>query len=174
MKEIITDHIKRYPLMEAKDLVKLIYQSEFGGGHMITDRRNSFMRLCDEYNSISHMALCQNPRRPGTEDIGGGIIRVDLHSFNTNIYSLSMLNDIFVDSASLIKGSKSRFEDKLYLLIEMSSDGLLPVSHEKLTNYLDFYKKDGYPAVSHSEIYKKAYDPAYRVVCRDLFDKYFN
>ena len=32
MREILIRHWEHYPRMEAQDLVKLIYQSEFGGG----------------------------------------------------------------------------------------------------------------------------------------------
>ena len=36
MKEILLEHFHRYPQMQLQDAVKLLYQSEFGGGHMIT------------------------------------------------------------------------------------------------------------------------------------------
>ena len=36
MKEILLAHLKQYPQMQLQDVVKLLYQSEFGGGHMIT------------------------------------------------------------------------------------------------------------------------------------------
>lgn len=34
-KDIIIEHTKKYPQMQISDLVKLVFQSEFGGGHMI-------------------------------------------------------------------------------------------------------------------------------------------
>ena len=40
MKTILLTHAARYPLMEPRDAVKLIYQNEFGGGHLIRDARN--------------------------------------------------------------------------------------------------------------------------------------
>ena len=33
MKEILLAHLKQYPQMQLQDVVKLLYQSEFGGGH---------------------------------------------------------------------------------------------------------------------------------------------
>jgi hypothetical protein len=33
--------MKRYPEMKLQDVFKLIYQSEFGGGHMIEDKGKS-------------------------------------------------------------------------------------------------------------------------------------
>ena len=37
LKQILISHAARYPLMEPTDAVKLIYQNEFGGGHLIRD-----------------------------------------------------------------------------------------------------------------------------------------
>ena len=45
MKEILLAHLKQYPQMQLQDVVKLLYQSEFGGGHMITSHEKSLERL---------------------------------------------------------------------------------------------------------------------------------
>ena len=37
LKAILIAHAKRYPPMQPQDAVKLIYQNEFGGGHLIRD-----------------------------------------------------------------------------------------------------------------------------------------
>ena len=37
MKEILLEQWKHHPEMEITDAVKLLYQSEFGGGHMVSD-----------------------------------------------------------------------------------------------------------------------------------------
>ena len=37
---ILASHAERYPLMEPTDAVKLIYQNEFGGGHLIRDEES--------------------------------------------------------------------------------------------------------------------------------------
>ena len=39
---------------------------------------------------------------------------------------------------------------------------------EELEDYLTEYQKAGYPMVSHSEQYRKAYRPAYRIVLKRL------
>ena len=45
MREYILEHLKRYPMMEIADMVKLLYQSEFGVGHMIKNPAASLERL---------------------------------------------------------------------------------------------------------------------------------
>ena len=45
MINVIKEHLKCYPNMEINDVAKLIYQSEFGGGHMISDSEMSLKRI---------------------------------------------------------------------------------------------------------------------------------
>ena len=51
MRSILLAHARRYPLMEPRDAVKLIYQSEFGGGHLIRDESACLDFLRREYES---------------------------------------------------------------------------------------------------------------------------
>ena len=37
LENILTLHARRYPAMEAADYIKLLYQSEFGPGHMVAE-----------------------------------------------------------------------------------------------------------------------------------------
>ena len=45
LKAILITLAKRYPLMQPTDAVKLIYQNEFGGGHLIRDEQ-AFLTTC--------------------------------------------------------------------------------------------------------------------------------
>ena len=49
LKRILMEHAARYPLMEAQDAVKLIYQNEFGAAHMIKDEAACRAALYAEY-----------------------------------------------------------------------------------------------------------------------------
>lgn len=49
--EIIRRHLEEYPESEPRDIVKLLYQSCFGCGHMIKDRESAYKMLEAEYNS---------------------------------------------------------------------------------------------------------------------------
>ena len=46
---ILKSHAKRYPLMQPRDAVKLIYQNEFGGGYLIQDEHACLNYLRQEY-----------------------------------------------------------------------------------------------------------------------------
>ncbi|MGN1003224.1 MAG: uridine kinase, partial [Oscillospiraceae bacterium] len=159
--EILTAHAVRYPLMRPKDAVKLLYQQEFGGGHLIADPDDSLRRLCAEYDSLPH-----DPAAPLLEDIGSGLVRVMLTALPVGAYPLEELNEAFVRSAQLHTGSRAAFLQKLELLKELTRRGVFPFSPEALEEYLGRYIASGCPAVSHSPEYRAAYRPAYRVVLR--------
>ena len=54
LSKILLNHAGRYPLMEPTDAVKLIYQNEFGGGHLIRDVDSCLNYLRQEYESVSN------------------------------------------------------------------------------------------------------------------------
>ena len=74
---LVNEHLGRYPDMEPQDIIKLIYQNEFGGGHMIDSFENSFQRLRDECDSLDEKSSFL-----GTEKIGDNLIRVNLTKLN--------------------------------------------------------------------------------------------
>lgn len=163
MTEIIKQHAERYPLMQPQDAVKLLYQSEFGGGHMISSPSASLKRLEEEYAHTPQNDV------PLTESIGGGIVRVNLGALDANGVSVIKLNDAFVRSSAMVKGSISWFTKKLEQLQDMQNRyGIFDFSADELAAYLSQYAERGFPPVSHSDIYRKAYSPAYRVISEEL------
>ena len=52
LKAILIAHAKRYPLMQPQDAVKLIYQNEFGGGHLIRAEEACLNYLRREYADL--------------------------------------------------------------------------------------------------------------------------
>lgn len=163
MKTILLTHAGWYPKMEPRDAVKLLYQSEFSGGHLIRDEAACLRYLRQEYE-----ATPQQPTTPLLEEIGSGIVRVNLTALDHHGYSPEALGRDFIRSAAAVQGSFQAFQNKLTLLTELTEDGLMPFSPEELKDYLEKYAAEGYPPVSHSEAYRAAYHPAYRVVHADF------
>lgn len=172
MKEILLEQWNRYPKMELMDAVKLLYQSEFGGGHMIADPHKSLEFLKEEWSQGKDWERgCERSDSPIYEYIGDGMYRMYLQALEDHI-SPETLNQMFVLSAQHKKGTTESFEKKLELLLECCRSGELPFDEREVTEYLSDYKKQGYPAVSHSPAYKEAYHPAYRVV-EERFVRYY-
>lgn len=159
LKNILKDHARRYPLMQPRDAVKLIYQNEFGGGHLIRDEEACLTYLRREYASVE-----KDLTTPLYENIGNGIVRVNLAAVREE--DLEKLGKIFLDSAAKHKGTRESFLNKLELLRKLTAEGVFLFDSASLASYLSEYEAAGYPAVSHSSQYRNAYHPSYRVVCK--------
>ena len=162
LRAILIAHARRYPLMQPRDAVKLIYQNEFGGGHLIRDEE-----ACLNYLRREYATLEKDPTAPLYEDIGNGIIRVNLAALREE--DLEQLGKAFIDSAAKHKGTLDSFLNKLEVLRKLTSEGVFAFDLDALNAYLSEYKAAGYPAVSHSEQYRQAYTPAYRIIWKAYF-----
>ena len=157
LKQILREHASFYPLMEPIDAVKLIYQNEFGGGHLIRDEAACLNYLRREYASIEKDAAADLYER-----IGNGIVRVNLASLSEEM--LEQLGRAFIRGAAARQGDLSCFLAKLEVLKELTEEGIFSFDPDALDAYLADYAQLGYPAVSHSQRYRDAYKPAYRIV----------
>lgn len=183
MREILLRHFETYPKMQVTDAVKLLYQSEFGGGHMIANPakslnwiKNEWAQMCETGETQVSERIIKNSDAVEAgaevspcgghdvlEDIGGGICRVSLQALADGL-APETLNQMFVKTADRTIGSVENFEKKLELLRELCAEGKTPFDTEELEQYLANYKAEGYPPVSHSEVYREHYHPSYRVV----------
>ena len=149
--------------MGPRDAVKLIYQNEFGGEHLIADPAQSLEGLRAEYAATPH-----DPSVPLWEDIGNGMVRIQLGGLDPLEYPLEALNRDFVRSTELHRGSMNAFFKKLGVLRELTREGAFGFTSEELEGYLGPYIASGCPTVSHSADYRAAYHPAYRLVLRSV------
>ena len=112
MKEILMKHGKAHPEMDVQDAVKLLYQSEFGGGHLIKDEVLSLKRIGTEFEEGRKRKPHHGEVR---ESIGGGLMRLDLDVLSQGL-SPETLNRMFVLTAAGTVGSVTDFECKLDIL----------------------------------------------------------
>lgn len=158
LSRVIRSHAARYPLMEPTDVVKLVYQSVFGGGHLITAPEASLIRL-----SAERAAADTPPGAPFIE-IGCGRARMHLASYSLSALPDALLNRMFVLSAASPTEDLPQFREALDLLITLAKSDTFHFRVDDFSNYLRDYIAFGCPIVSHSESYRRAYRPAYRVV----------
>ena len=158
LSRVLREHAKRYPLMRPCDGVKLVFQNEMGGGHLVNDPSTSLERLQAEWSATLH-----DPSAPLTEDVGNGTVRVALSAVRED--ELEILNDDFVRSARRT-GDQAAFRQKLETLRALARQGVLGFSPAELEDYLTGYLTADCSPVSHSPEYRAVYRPAYRVVDR--------
>ena len=147
--------LRAHPDIEIRDAVKFMYQSEFGGGHMINDEASSLLRLKEELEAVTFSSAV-----PMVEPLGEKTARVNLAAVKGKI-SAETLNRLFVMSANSVAGSLDSFLKKLDILYDFFP------KHD-IDSYLSSYSADGYPAVSHTESYREAYSPSYRVISAEF------
>ncbi len=144
---ILAEHAARYPRMEAQDYGKLLFQHVFGPEHLLTDPDRAILWIAKEQHEVSEA----HP----TEDIGNGLSRIYLDPMWT-LEAFPLLVRLMVRSAAEVHGTREDLEDKLPLL------GDLPVPG--MAEWLAQWKAAGCPAVHHSETYREAYHPHYRLL----------
>lgn len=157
---ILTEQLSRRPAMELQDAAKLIYQNVFGGGHLIADPERARKWLEAE------MSSCRESDEPLLEPIGNGIVRVNLWPASGRL-SPGTLFSMFLRSSEELRGSKEEYEKKLSLLYELGFE------RSAVDAFLKGCRKAGYPPMYHSDAYRAAYAPAYRVV-KEEYARWFD
>ena len=162
--EVLKAHHKKYPYMQIEDVIKLLYQNELGGGHLIKNIDDSLNRLFLEYNSIAHFE-----DKIKLEDIGNNVIRVYLDSYKGD---LNKLNEAFVKSANDIIGSKCNLIKKIEFVKEyIKYNNFFNFEYEEFERFVSMYYSEGLPMMSHSDVYRENYNPHYRVILKSVYEE---
>ena len=152
--QIIAGHRERYPLMRPRDYGKLAYQSEFGAEHLMSDETAVSQRLLEEWNGVPVSTEYRGP-----EDIGGGLCRFYLWDTADKKLATDVLVKLFILTAKKRQGSADGLEKKLSVLEKLPVPGM--------EEWLVQYRAQGCPPVRHSEEYRQAYAPRYRLLKRE-------
>lgn len=158
LEESLKYHFLRYRRMTPQDTVKLIYQSEFGCGHMIADKDSARRYLSLELGNTPRDACI-----PPVEYLGAAAARVNLASTPDGLSERTLFR-IFFESSTMFSGNEKSFESKLGVVFPLIDSGYTTFSRHDYTAYLEKYFREGGGAVHHSLPYSSAYRPAYRVI----------
>ncbi len=156
--EILIFHFNKYPLMKPQDAVKLVYQSAEGCGHLVKNADFAMSMLKNEMENIG----AQTGARI-LEPIGGGYVRLYLAPAKNAGIPLEKIGEIFIESAN--SGIKTEMSTKMEVLKNLAKQGKAPFSEAELAAFLQGYNGE---MLSHSEEYRSAYRPAYRVILQSL------
>ena len=156
MRNILLQESQIHPFAQPQDYIKLIFQSEFGPGHLIADADYSKQRLIDEWNMVKKLPYEEN------QEIGGGYIRLNIKGISS--HQLDDINRAFFNSANEKSGSDKGFMEKIDLFLNMARENLFSFSFETAQDAVNEYLSGGIRPTSHTKIYHSHYTPAYRVV----------
>ena len=106
---------------------------------------------------------------PLAEPLDGQYSRVHLSCLNEGL-TAETLSKLFCASAKKEPGGKEKLQSMLDTAIDMVDSGELPLDKALFTEELYRWSESGYNTVRHSEIFREAYRPAYRVVAKRYAD----
>ncbi len=145
-------HMKTHPALELRDAIKFLYQSCMGNGHLMLDRDAAWNYLVEEWQKTPPSYTV-----PLTESLGNGLCRLSLASCKEMGLSVHTLFALFLRANRLFSPSQATLRT---LLPQLYS--LFPYPHQIAE--IQQYLQDGMPVISHSQTYRTAYAPAYRLV----------
>ncbi len=153
LEKIILEHIQKYPQMTSVDILKLIYQNEFGVGHLISNEEDARLQLKNElYEKLPVLPYF-------VEEIGEKFCRSYLHSLKKSVISFDTFLAMFLNSADVSQGTREGFISKCDEVKELCKENGRDISQD-----LSVWKSSINEPFRHSEIYRRAYRPAYRVM----------
>ncbi len=148
--QIVRDHRARYPLMQPQDYGKLAFQSEYGPKHLAGRIDEVFSALEEECGRLPAYVCPEDP-----EEIGGGFCRVPL-SAGWSEQEKKIFAKLLILTAEECRGSTEGMKKKTDCLLKLQIPGM--------DAWIDRWNRQGYPVVHHSEAYRSAYRPHYRLL----------
>lgn len=160
----IQTHLADYPLAQPRDLVKFCYQRAFGASHFCGGEEQALQSLAAEY-----AALTPDPSAPLTEPLGGGAVRLTLEGAIARGLTPVQLARAFALDAARTPKDDAWFRQALAALEQLAEQSALPAAcGRSMKEFLNLYRSKGCPPLHHSEVYRKAYHPHYRVFAGPL------
>ncbi len=159
-RELLIEHARVYPRMQMGDLFKFLYQSAFGCEHMATSLPRA----------IEYIKKEADGRSGGggrlIDPLDGDYSRVHLEYAKEGLKA-ETLAALFCLSAKAEPCGADALEQKLDVAHELVSQGVLPFSVKEFVEARDTWRAQGYPSLHHSDAFREAYRPAYRVISNE-------
>ena len=157
--EFLTAQCTAYPQLQPEDLLKGLHQSVFGCGHFVDEKAEDYLR--------KELETLEPSEGPEVEPLDGGFCRVHLRYLEKYGLAPRTLFRLFWLSGIEQVGNAAQMEEKLEILLRMASAQRLPVGYGEVRALVEEWRRAGYPACHHSERFRRAYRPAYRVIRKD-------
>ena len=157
---LLKEHFHRYSLLHPQDVLKFLHQSTFGCGHLIASPTAAAEYIRQE------MAQCADSSVT-IEDLDGDFCRVHLSYTKKLGVSADTLAVLLAHSAQEPCSDGESLETQLTIALSMAKNGEFPFSFESLNQEIILWRSAGFPARHHSEVFRNAYAPAYRVIKKE-------
>ena len=173
----IRQQLQDYPESRVQDIYKSFCQDNLGPGHLIPDPQSARNYLESELRTFREDLDSARYDAPGIMyyPVGdqGNYVRVDLSVVLDGLVGEEAYLDAFVRSANEGK----RLTEELWVAkwqevekVIRKSFPDIPDAKEDL-EMIDSYVQNGDLIMHHSEAFSEAYNPHYRIIARDIFEK---
>lgn len=160
LERVLTAELGRRPALTATDLYKLLHQSEFGPGHLLKDVPAARNFLVQEMEGVGGT----EPEESLFEELGNGMVRLNLRPFKARNLSAESLLHAMEATSLKVRGEAGRLDTRLgEACLLLARQGHRDLAQE-LRSLARVQAAKGHPALHHSEAYRRAYRPAYRVI----------
>lgn len=156
--DYLKEQIKRHPVMQPQDVVKMCYQAAFGAEHLLTDVSRAKAYFEKEYAVVPAKDMVLY------ETISAQVCRINLCAWKQTGMPPEWLWRMFADTASAAQGSRELFLEYLKEAQRVAEQGGTGFTCEQWEEFMAQYEAAGMPAVHHSQEYREAEQPAYRIV----------
>ncbi len=163
--ELFMFHQTKYPMMDIIDHVKRLHQMVYGPHHLY-NQPSLEQIVNDLQQELSEIENCEC--HDDWIPLGEGYYRMDLWMIKQSKLTIEQAANMFHSSILDVRRDlhvlDQLMEDSLKLLSDMINDQRLPLDTKTSQPFIDEYRLKHYPALHHSEHYRKYYQPHYRVI----------
>ncbi|MBN1197567.1 MAG: hypothetical protein JXA62_09190 [Candidatus Aminicenantes bacterium] len=169
---IIRWHLRRFPRMETRDLVKMAYQAALGNQHLAADPEDIRSRMETELASRRKGPCSIYLIEPLSPHTNAGWIRVNLDAWHQSGGETGQLADVVAASTERRQAGNSEFLVLLHELEFFLKREAVCFRGESIGYWIKQFEETNFAPIHHSTTYVKAYRPAYRVVYFPLISRY--
>ena len=162
--QLLGHHLQRYPLMQLDDMYKLLQQAALGAGHALDDADTLRERFDAEL-----AAMGSGPEEPVSDAISpdGRLARVHMRAYLEAGHGADALFDAFLQTAREYPPATDKLRKFCGCVADLAGAGGIPFEQGETARFFGDLATRNYPVLRHSAAFRKAYRPAYRIVCLD-------
>jgi hypothetical protein len=166
LQTLVQKHLSWYPLMELRDIYKLLYQGVMGAEHLMPSREEYTRYLETEYEPLQ-----PDPTQRVLEPVryDGALYRLNLRPYKARQPGLEQLIPYLLETAHIITGSRAELLAVWSEFTQLCLQGQIQQFDAAFIQpFSQWLEQVDYPALHHSETYSQQYQPAYRLIAVQL------
>jgi hypothetical protein len=167
--ELVKQHLNWYPLMEARDIYKLLYQGVMGSEHLIASADEFTQYLRREFDPLpaNPSERILEPVRPDQN-----LLRLNLRAYKCHQLHVDVLIPALLETAQAFSGDLVDLRAVWKGFVQSCGQGLIAsIQLDQLHQFMRWLDENGFPTAHHSEAYARTYQPAYRLISNDFIDQ---